>query len=62
VKVVQRVPVKITFDSGADPKHTLRPGMSVEPTVRVDQACTHTFGEEMPKPAQEQLNQPTGNR
>jgi membrane fusion protein (multidrug efflux system) len=33
VKVVQRVPVKIVFDSGQDPHHLLRPGMSVEPTV-----------------------------
>ena len=34
VKVVQRVPVKITFESGQDPEHLLRPGMSVVPTVR----------------------------
>ena len=33
VKVVQRIPVKITFDKGQDPDHLLRPGMSVEPTV-----------------------------
>jgi membrane fusion protein (multidrug efflux system) len=33
VKVVQRIPVKITFDKGQDPNHLLRPGMSVEPTV-----------------------------
>jgi len=33
VKVVQRVPVKITLDAGQDPQHLLRPGMSVEPTV-----------------------------
>jgi membrane fusion protein, multidrug efflux system len=33
VKVVQRVPVKIVFDSGQDPEHRLRPGMSVTPTV-----------------------------
>jgi len=33
VKVVQRVPVKITLDSGQDPGHLLRPGMSVTPTV-----------------------------
>jgi len=39
VKVVQRVPVKLVFDSGQDPNHNLRPGMSVEPTVRVDQGC-----------------------
>jgi len=37
VKVVQRVPVKITLDrdAGADSKHVLAPGMSVEPRVRV---------------------------
>lgn len=33
VKVVQRVPVKITFDKGQDPDHLLRPGMSVVVTV-----------------------------
>lgn len=33
VKVVQRVPVKITFDKGQDPNHLLRPGMSVGVTV-----------------------------
>jgi membrane fusion protein (multidrug efflux system) len=35
VKVVQRVPVKIVFEKGQDPEHLLRPGMSVEPSVRV---------------------------
>jgi membrane fusion protein (multidrug efflux system) len=37
VKVVQRVPVKITFDSdvNSDEKHLLSPGMSVEPIVQV---------------------------
>ncbi len=33
VKVVQRIPVKIVLDRGADPDHILRVGMSVEPTV-----------------------------
>jgi membrane fusion protein, multidrug efflux system len=33
VKVVQRIPVKIVFDSGQDSEHLLRVGMSVEPTV-----------------------------
>ncbi len=33
VKVVQRIPVKITFEPGQDPEHLLRPGMSVVPTV-----------------------------
>jgi membrane fusion protein, multidrug efflux system len=35
VKVVQRIPVKIIFNAGQDPQHLLRPGMSVEPDVRV---------------------------
>ncbi len=37
VKVVQRVPVRIDFTNLAneDPHHELRPGLSVEPTVRV---------------------------
>lgn len=37
VKVVQRVPVRIDFTDlpGEDPKHELRPGLSVEPKVRV---------------------------
>jgi membrane fusion protein, multidrug efflux system len=35
VKVVERIPVKITFDNGQDPNHLLRPGMSVEPDVKV---------------------------
>jgi membrane fusion protein (multidrug efflux system) len=33
VKIVQRVPVKIVLDSGQDPEHQLRPGLSVTPTV-----------------------------
>jgi membrane fusion protein, multidrug efflux system len=37
VKVVQRIPVKITFDPGETGEHTLRPGMSVEPKVRIHQ-------------------------
>ncbi len=35
VKVVQRIPVKIVFEKGQDSEHLLRPGMSVEPNVRV---------------------------
>ncbi|HET9178251.1 MAG TPA: HlyD family secretion protein [Terriglobia bacterium] len=35
VKVVQRLPVKIVFDEAQDPQHLLRPGMSVEPDVKV---------------------------
>ena len=33
VKVVQRIPVKITFDPGQNKDHLLRPGMSVEPKI-----------------------------
>jgi membrane fusion protein (multidrug efflux system) len=33
VKVVQRIPVKITFDPGELRRHELRPGMSCEPKV-----------------------------
>jgi membrane fusion protein (multidrug efflux system) len=36
VKVVQRIPVKILLDQGQDPDHTLRIGMSVEPSVKVE--------------------------
>jgi len=35
VKVVQRVPVKIVFDTLPDPHFPLGPGMSVEPSVKV---------------------------
>ena len=35
VKVVQRFPVRIRLDKDQDPEHNLRPGMSVEPTVKV---------------------------
>ena len=37
VKVVQRVPVRIDFDNlqNEDPNHLLRPGLSVEPKVRI---------------------------
>jgi len=34
VKVVQRLQVRIRFNPNQEPKHTLRPGMSVEPQVR----------------------------
>jgi membrane fusion protein (multidrug efflux system) len=33
VKVVQRIPVKIVFESGANDDHQLRPGLSVNPKV-----------------------------
>lgn len=35
VKVVQRVPVKLVFDSGANARHLLVPGMSVVPTIEI---------------------------
>jgi len=35
VKVVQRLPVRIRLNPDQDPQHLLRPGMSVEPTVKV---------------------------
>lgn len=35
VKVVQRIPVRIVLDPGQNEDHLLRPGMSVEPAVRV---------------------------
>ena len=37
VKVVQRIPVRIDFTDlkNEDPNHALRPGLSVEPKVRV---------------------------
>ncbi|HEU5397325.1 MAG TPA: HlyD family secretion protein, partial [Verrucomicrobiae bacterium] len=37
VKVVQRVPVKIVFDHGANTNDAplLSPGLSVEPTVKI---------------------------
>ena len=36
VKIVQRIPVKITLKKGADPDHVLRVGMSVVPTILVE--------------------------
>jgi membrane fusion protein (multidrug efflux system) len=35
VKVVQRIPVRIVLDPGENKDHSLRPGMSVEPKVKV---------------------------
>ena len=37
VKIVQRIPVKIILDRGTDPSHNLRIGMSVVPTILVEQ-------------------------
>jgi membrane fusion protein (multidrug efflux system) len=36
VKVVQRLPVRIRFNTGQKNLDKLRPGMSVEPKVRLD--------------------------
>ncbi len=55
VKVVQRIPVKIVFEKGQDPNHLLRPGMSVEPTVMVNQPCKQTA---TPQPTNPQTNAP----
>jgi len=35
VKVVQRFPIRIRVNKNEDPQHVLRPGMSVEPIVKV---------------------------
>jgi membrane fusion protein (multidrug efflux system) len=35
VKVVQRMPVRLRLSKDQDPQHQVRPGMSVEPRVRV---------------------------
>jgi membrane fusion protein (multidrug efflux system) len=35
VKVVQRIPVRISLDPGQNEDHSLRPGMSVVPAVRI---------------------------
>lgn len=35
VKVVQRIPLKIVLEKGSDPKHVLRVGMSVRPTIEI---------------------------
>ena len=37
VKVVQRIPVRLRFDAGQPDLDRLRPGMSVEPKVRVSE-------------------------
>jgi membrane fusion protein, multidrug efflux system len=36
VKIVQRFPVRVHIEKGEDPRHDLRPGMSVEARVRVN--------------------------
>ena len=53
VKVVQRIPVKITFDPGETKEHILRPGMSVEPKVwvQMSSAALTADGSALPRPA-----------
>ncbi len=53
VKVVQRIPVKITFDPGETKEHILRPGMSVEPKVwmQMSSAALTADGAALPRPA-----------
>ena len=36
VKIVQRIPVRVTLDEGRDPEHLLRVGMSVVPTILIE--------------------------
>jgi membrane fusion protein (multidrug efflux system) len=37
VKVVQRIPVKIVLEEGTDPEHILRIGMSIVPTIIIEE-------------------------
>ena len=48
VKVVQRVPVKMTIDAASDPEHLLRVGMSVVPTVLTGRSGTDVLMEMNP--------------
>jgi len=45
VKVVQRIPVKIMIKQSSDPKHLLRVGMSVVPTVLTGRSASSIFKE-----------------
>jgi len=36
VKIVQRIPVRISIDEASDPDHLLRVGMSVVPTILIE--------------------------
>ena len=36
VKIVQRIPVRVSLDEGSDPEHLLRVGMSVVPTIFIE--------------------------
>jgi membrane fusion protein, multidrug efflux system len=48
VKVVQRIPVKITIDKASDPQHLLRVGMSVEPVILTGQKFSDVLKELSP--------------
>ena len=48
VKVVQRVPVKITIDRNSDPEQLLRVGMSVIPVVLTGRSAGDVFSEMLP--------------
>ena len=43
VKVVQRLPVKIVLEPGEDRDHSLRPGMSVTPTVLLNSGTNNQY-------------------
>jgi len=45
VKVVQRVPVKISIDQNSVPQHLLRVGMSVEPTIFTGRSLGDIFSQ-----------------
>jgi len=48
VKVVQRIPVKISIDPGSDPDRLLRVGMSVIPEIIVDRKISDILKEMIP--------------
>ncbi|MBV8071764.1 MAG: HlyD family secretion protein [Acidobacteriaceae bacterium] len=43
VKVVQRIPVKIILEPGENRDHSLRPGMSVEPTILLNSGTNNAY-------------------
>jgi membrane fusion protein (multidrug efflux system) len=46
VKVVQRIPVKIVLERGTDPHHVLRIGMSVTPTILIENEGVQGFNKD----------------
>lgn len=48
VKVVQRIPVRISIDSRSDPLHTLRVGMSIVPTIHLHRPVTEIIRDLFP--------------